>query len=531
MLFILRPPTACIVDNDILSKEDRINVKAFNLLVTSKIPRQAFEELRFAFRDQLQIASEYTIFRRMQTLSGVKPISYDCCPNSCVAYTKKFIHYQACPFCNEPRFKNGKARRSFVYFPLIPRLQGYFRSTEMVEKMSYRSCYQLQPGKIADVFDGAHYQRLLRHRVIVDGVKLGHRHFSGPHDIALSLCTDGYLLFRRRRKGPSATPILIQNYNLPPQIRTHLRNLICVGIIPGPKQPKDLESFLSPLDDEAAELAYGVKTFHAVEQMSFDLHGYFLFKLGDIVAVERFLNIKGHNAIYPCRSCAIQAIRGTSKTYYVPLDPPKNIPNANAQHWDPAALPFRQHEDFMETATRIHTAATKAAKERIAKETGIKGLPAMSRVQSLDYARGVPWEWFHLLLENIIPNLVDFWTGKFKGLGVGTEEFEIEAHIWEDIGWETAAVVQDMPTTFVRVLGNIAHDRSLFTAESWGFWFIYLAPKLLQGRFRRNKYYKHMCELGDIMKVMLRFQITVAQVEDIKQRLINWVRGYERHVY
>ena len=175
----------------------------------------------------------------------------------------------------------------------------------MIEKMSYRSQYQSQPGKILDVFDGAHYQRLLRHRVIVDGVKLNHRHFSGYQDIALSLCTDGYLLFGRQRKGPSATPILLQNYNLPPQIRTHLQHLICVGIIPGPRQPKDLESFLSPLDDEAAELAYGVNTFDAVEQVTFDLRAYFLFKLGDIIAIEKFLRIKGHNAIYPCHSCEI----------------------------------------------------------------------------------------------------------------------------------------------------------------------------------------------------------------------------------
>lgn len=144
------------------------------------------------------------------------------------------------------------------------------------------------------------------------------------------------------------------------------------------------------------------------------------------MAVEKFLNIKGHNAIHPCRSCAIQAIHGVSKTYYVPLDPPKNIRNVGMQSWDPAALPLRQHVDFRETATRIHATATKAAKERIAKETGIKGLPAMSHIQSLDYARAVPWEWFHLLLENVIPNLVDFWTGNFKGLSVGTEEFEIE---------------------------------------------------------------------------------------------------------
>ncbi len=41
----------------------------------------------------------------------------------------------------------------------------------------------------------------------------------GKYDIALGVCTDSYLLFDRRRKGPSATPILVDIYSLPPEIR------------------------------------------------------------------------------------------------------------------------------------------------------------------------------------------------------------------------------------------------------------------------------------------------------------------------
>ncbi|KAF8833390.1 hypothetical protein BDN67DRAFT_865087, partial [Paxillus ammoniavirescens] len=81
-----------------------------------------------------------------------------------------------------------------------------------------------------------------------------------------------------------------------------------VGIIPGPHQPKDLGSFLSPLDDESAELASGVPTFDVAQQDMFPLHAYIIFKLGDIIAIEKFLRIKGHNAIYPCRSCKIRAV-------------------------------------------------------------------------------------------------------------------------------------------------------------------------------------------------------------------------------
>ncbi|KIK94880.1 hypothetical protein PAXRUDRAFT_33269 [Paxillus rubicundulus Ve08.2h10] len=271
----------------------------------------------------------------------------------------------------------------------------------------------------------------------------------------------------------------------------------------------------------------GVPTFNAAEQDTFPLHAYIIFKLGDIIAVEKFLNIKGHNAIYPCRSCKIKAVCGLGKTHYVSLRPPKDGGPTRARTiWQPDNLPLRRHHDFIDTVTQLHAATTKIAKERIAKQTGIKDLPAMHRVGSLDYAQSVPWEWFHLLLENIIPNLVDFWTGWFKDLDSGTEDFEIAPHIWEEVGKEIAAAVQHIPASFVHVLSNIASDRSLFTAESWCFWFIYLAPKLLENRFTRAKYYKHMCELAEIMQITLQFSITVKQVDEVEKWLIQWVEKY-----
>ena len=466
----------------------------------------------------------------MSILTGIKPVIYDCCPNSCIAYTRKYIHHSSCPICNERRFQaNGQPRSQFTYFPLIPRLQGFFQSNQTVARMSYRRDFRPHESKICDIFDSAHYQRLLWHRVVLDGEKLSHRYFSDPRDIALSLSTDSYLLNGQRRKGPCAMPIVLQNYNLPPKCRTCLDNLLCIGIIPGPHQPKDVGSFLCPLDDELAELACGVPTFDAATKSVFDLHAYNLFKLSDIVAIEKFLKIKGHNGIHPCRSCKIKGVRGDGRTYYVPIHPPRDLANADEHiEWDPRNLPLRSHQDFIAITTQISEAPTKAEKERIAKQTGIKGLPGTSRVLSLDYARCLPWEWFHLLLENIIPNLINLWTGQFKGLDTGDEPYNIQPYIWQEIGHETAAAVQDIPASFMRVLSNIASDRSLFTVESWCFWFVHLAPILLENRFMKKKYYDHMCELGNIMKMTLQFKITKVEVDDIEVRLVQWVNNYER---
>ncbi|KAF8835726.1 hypothetical protein BDN67DRAFT_912478, partial [Paxillus ammoniavirescens] len=113
-----------------------------------------FNHLHFTLHNKIQINSPFIIYRCMAILSRVKPVMYDCCLKSCIAYTRKYVHHQYCPFYKEPHLKaNGKPCRQFMYFPLIPHLQGYFQSLEMIKEMSYHALYCQQPGKIPDVFD------------------------------------------------------------------------------------------------------------------------------------------------------------------------------------------------------------------------------------------------------------------------------------------------------------------------------------------------------------------------------------------
>src|SRR6266568_4787061 len=115
-----------------------------------------------------------------------------------------------------------------------------------------------------------------KENVTVDGEKLKHKYFSGKHDIAFSICLDGYLLYKRHRGGPSATPLLAQIYNLPPEVRTHMEKLECLGVIPGPKGPKQLNTFLHEFENECVLLAKGVKTFNCIKREYFMLHAYCL---------------------------------------------------------------------------------------------------------------------------------------------------------------------------------------------------------------------------------------------------------------
>jgi Transposase family tnp2 len=372
--------------NHILTEEDRDNIRAFKLKIMSNMSRKTFNQMRYTFKNKLEIDSEWVILHRLAVLADVEPVYYDCCINSCMAYTGQYEHHEACDYCRQPRYgKKRRSRRVFMYLPLIPRLQAMFQSKEKIGFLSYRHQFEHEPGRIRDVFDGSHYRSLLRSKVVVDGVERPYHYFSGKDDIALALSVDGYLLFQQQRRGPSATPILGQIFNLPPQIRCHFQELLSLGIIPGPRLPKDYASFMVPVDNELAELAYGVQTFNAIDGLLFDLHAYCIQKHGDIVAIERLLGLKGHSSFRPCRSCRMTGVRditGRGTIYYIPLRTPIAA-HQERPSVDPRALPPRTKCHFDADAKKLEAITSATARDDAAKLCGISRRPALRRVGAL----------------------------------------------------------------------------------------------------------------------------------------------------
>jgi hypothetical protein len=491
------------------------------------VTRRTFNQMRHSFRHKILIDSEWMMLQRIRRLANIEPIKIDCCIRFCVAYTGDYVLLEACPFCKEPRYTHDRrVRRTFKYIPLIPRLQSFFEKPALIEKMSYRHQFKHHPERIRDVFDSTHYQNLLHQRVVVDGVERPYNFFSDPRDIAVGLSVDGYLIFKRRRNGPKAIPIILQIYNLPPQIRTHLENIICLGVI---HKPKDLRSFLAPLDDELATCALGVRTFDSSTQEIFNARLYMILEHGDIVAIEEMLGIKGHNGYRPCRSCIIKGVRMLGqggKNYYVPLTTP-DAENQTRPSVNPRALSLRTHEHFLEVHERIEEATSATKRDKLKKHYGIRHFPLLNRVSSIDYATSFPWEWLHIFGENAIPNLVNLWSGTFKDIDVGQEDYEISKELWDEIGNETERAVKDIPSSYVHVLPNIVKDRSYYTAETWTFWFIYVAPIVLKGRFNDEKYYVHMILLTRIMLTTLKFEVTRVEVDELEDKIIRWVELYE----
>jgi len=137
----------------------------------------------------------------------------------------------------------------------------------------------------------------------------------------------------------------------------------------------------------------------------------------------------------------------------------------------------------------------------------------------------------HLIWTNLIPNLIRFWTGKFKDISHQDEGYVLAPTVWEAIGEATANAGKTIPAAFGSRVPNIAAEKAQMIAETHSIWTLYIAPTLLKGRFVHRKYYKHFMELVRLLTLCLEFEITQDQVNDLESGFQSWVQKYERYVF
>lgn len=79
---------------------------------------------------------------------------------------------------------------------------------------------------------------------------------------------------------------------------------------------------------------------------------------------------------------------------------------------------MRNNEEFRRTAAQV---ARKGATDKQCSKYGVKGLSILSQLSSIDFPRSFPPDSMHLWFENVVPDLVKHWRGKYR---VETPEIE-----------------------------------------------------------------------------------------------------------
>ncbi|QRW11276.1 hypothetical protein RhiLY_10275 [Ceratobasidium sp. AG-Ba] len=313
-----------------------------------------------------------------------------------------------------------------------------------------------------------------------------------PEDLALGLSTDGFTLFKRRRRV-SCPP---RKYNLLLEELLRLEHGID-SIKTTPAQTPEHEEH--PEEEGEGELT------------EFKLRAFLIMVFGDIPAVSKLLAMKGHNAMVPCRTCYTQGVLcrlERNSVYYIPLSLP-----GEEEGYPPDMLLLRTHELFLSHYRSLDNLDDqRGRRKQLSKELGINDRPIFARLKSFDLACCAPYDIMHLLFENLVPNMIKHWT------------------VWKQIGKETAKATRTIPVTFVGTLPDIAEDQTLYKAEAYSFWIQYIAPIVLQDRLP-EPYFEHFLLMRDIVIMSIQVDITVEQIDELEQMINCWVIDYERYYY
>ena len=212
---------------------------------------------------------------------------------------------------------------------------------------------------------------------------------------------------------------------------------------------------------------------------------------------------------------------------YVPLSCHNYPMPTDVIEYHPERLPLQEHNGFMAQAKAVESVCTEKQQEELAKVSGIKGVPLLSTLGSLMFPQSFPYDFMHLVWENLILNLVLFWSSRFKGMDKG-QLYVLDPHIWQVVGSTSAEASKMIPLSFGASIPNPAKDGSYFTSLMWSVWSLFIAPTVLQGHFPEERYYKHFCFLVRILNLCLQFQISDKEINKIELGIHQWVVDYKR---
>ena len=228
-----------------------------------------------------------------------------------------------------------------------------------------------------------------------------------------------------------------------------------------------------------------------------------------------------------CRIQGIHILDSQNKTLYVLLSCRNHPVPTNVVDYHADELLLCSHDSFMAQAKAVESMPIDVQQENLAKAYGIKGVPLLSALRSLRFPQSFLYDFMHLVWENLILNLVLFWSGCFKGMDKG-QPYVLDPYIWQVVGATSAEATRTMSLSFGASIPNLAKDCSYFMSSTWSMWSLFIAPTVLRHRFPKECYYKYFCFLVRILNLCLQFEISEKDIDGIESGICKWVVGYEQ---
>ncbi|XP_039687914.1 uncharacterized protein [Medicago truncatula] len=390
-----------------------ISVKLLSIMANWHVPQKGIDFFAQMLKNVCPVKKCFpeNCYQATQLVSklGLKVEKIDCCKKGCMLYYKDDSKLSECKFCSAPRFfprrigmgkyKDVPAKRMF-YFPIIPRLQRLYASTESASEMRWHK-------------ENKNNSNLLRHPS--DGKAW--KHFDEvypefarePRNVRLGLCSDGFTPYIQASAGPySCWPIVVTPYNLPPEMCMTKPYLFLACLVPGPNNPKEkLDVYLQPLIDDLQQLwSNGILTYDISTKQNFIMKACLMWTINDFPAYG-MLSGWGTQGRLACPHCM-----GDTKAFY--------LKNGGKNTWFGCNRRFLAPDHPFRKSKRSFTK----------NEDEKKGPPHISTGQEI-------WE-----VVSIFPKVTEVgWEKKLKELNDSNKDYKYGVHH----NWRKRSIFWDLP--------------------------------------------------------------------------------------
>lgn len=281
-------------------------ITLLHVKVSCKMTDKAFslilEVLHRAFNYDKNFPASFYEAKKYTKALGLDYVKIDACINHCILFRDEYANMEACPKCGASRWKKrfevgdieseeeGAKKMTQVprlilrHFPLIPRLQRMFISSNLAKHMRWH-----KDGRLND-------DDVMRHPADSKAWKSLDRDYPDfamdARNVRLGLSSDGFNPGATLSSRYSIWPVLLVPYNLLPWMCMKSDNMMLSLLIPSPKSPgNDIDVFLQPLIDELKELwETGVNTYDAHRKETFNMRAVLMWTIQDFPA---YANLSG----------------------------------------------------------------------------------------------------------------------------------------------------------------------------------------------------------------------------------------------
>ncbi|KAG2190754.1 hypothetical protein INT47_007247 [Mucor saturninus] len=347
---------------------------------------------------------------------------------------------------------------------------------------------------MCDVYDGAMWKDLKDK----DGVSF----VADPRSLMLTLNIDWFQPFDGVTYSCGAIYLAINN--LPRAERFKPENIILVGLMPGPKEPKsdEINSYLEPLVNDLNQLYVGVSipTFECPSSVV--VRAALMMVACDIPAARKTSGFTAHNSTRACYKCSrsFSRLEGTSHVDFRGFEFVKwRLANGeenrvHAEEWKSASTPSERHQLEVENGVRWSQ---------------------LHRLGYFDLVRGTIIDPMHNLFLGTAKRMVETWTA--SGLITDRDLCQMQK----------VAETMVLPVGYTMLKTKIGKGFPRMKADEWKSWVLIYSPVLLRPVLSGTKF-KNWISFVDACRLLTKPTITFDELDEAHSHLEKFGRECEQ---